>query len=371
MLYPGAVLRVGNSHLKLETFEPSESQVHHSEKPAADDSETFAVAAEGDAEFQIVEEEENVAAETTDGNSALTGDSFVLPHAPVDPLLDLVGQSFGHFQIEKLLGRGQSGLVFRAVDHKSNQTVSLKVLAADFPAGEAELSRFIKAVKFASNLHHPSLVAVHAAGKSGAYCWLSREFIEGESLSRRVRRLHEGGKPDWKAVGRMALQLASLLDFLHRHKVAQGNITPRNVLIRTSDQATKLSDLMLNRALEGSKLQKAIRAGKLLAELPFTAPEQTDPHSHATPLGDIYSLGAVLYAALTGKPPFDGETPKAIVSQVHTAKIIPPSKLQKCIPALLDTTILMMMARRPEERFQSAGDLLEALQSFADKHDCR
>jgi serine/threonine protein kinase len=333
------------------------------DQEAADDDE---------AGFTVIEEEGAVAsAETVDESAEAGADSYLLPHSPVDPLLELEGQTFGHFKIDNLLGRGQSGLVFRAQDFKTKQTVSLKVIAADFPASEAELSRFVAAVKTASSLHHPALVTVNAAGKSGHYCWLSREYLEGESLTRRIRRLNEGGKPDWKAACRLALHLATLLDFLHRHKVAHGNITPRNVLIRASDQMTKLADLMLNRALEGSKLQKAILPNKLLTELPYMAPEQTEPHAPLTPLGDIYALGVVLYATLTGKPPFTGDTPKAVLCQMHRGKVVPPSKLQRGIPPLMETAVLMMMARRPEERFQSAPDVLEALESFAEKHDIK
>jgi serine/threonine-protein kinase len=165
------------------------------------------------------------------------------------------------------------------------------------------------------------------------------------------------------------MHLASLLEFLHSHNVTHGNITPRNVLIRANDQMTKLADLAFNHALEGSKLRKTILPGKLLSELPFSAPEQCDPRNPISPLGDIYAVGAVLYAALTGKPPFTGDNIKAINAQVHTAKVVPPSKLQKGIPPLLDTAVLTMMARRPEERFQTAGDLMAALESFAQKHE--
>lgn len=366
-LYIGEVLRVGNSHLRLESFE---DEATGSERDAEAAESNGEAGTDEDAGFQVLELENDVAtAETVDEASEAAANSFVLPHSPVDQLLELEDKPFGHFKIETLLGRGQSGLVFRAQDLKSAQTVSLKVLPADFPASDPELARFISAVKTASKLHHPALVTVIAAGKSGPFCWLSREYVKGENLTRRIRRLQEGGKPDWRADCRLALHLSSLLEYLHGHNVTHGNITPRNVLIRASDQMTKLADLMFSRALEGSKLQKVILPGKLLIELPFTAPEQSDPRAPATPLGDIYSLGAVLYAALTGKPPFTGDTIKAILSQMQAGKVVPPSKLQRGIPPLLDTAVLTMMARRPEERFQTAADLREALESFAQKHE--
>jgi pSer/pThr/pTyr-binding forkhead associated (FHA) protein len=368
-LYLGMVLRVGNTHLLLESFEDAEANSGQTTGSGAGGVDTVVEIEDEAAAFEVAGQKSAVeASERDDEPAKSTNGNPALPHSPADRLLELEGQTFGQFKIDKLLGRGHSGVVFRAQNLKTRQIIVLKVIAADFPASDVELSRFIAAVKMASSVHHPGLVTVFGAGKSGAHCWLSREYVEGESLSRRIRRLQEGGKSDWKSVCHVALQLASMLDYLHRNQVTHGNISPRNVLVRNEDQTTKLADLMLNRALEGSQLQNAILEKKLVAELPYMAPEQTDPHAAVTPLGDIYSLGAVLYALLTGRPPFSGETKQAILAQIHSGKVMPISKLQRGIPALLETSVLMMMARHPEERFQNASDLREALQSFADKH---
>jgi pSer/pThr/pTyr-binding forkhead associated (FHA) protein len=368
-LYLGMVLRVGNTHLLLESFEDAEANSGQTTGSGAGGVDTVVETEDESAAFEVAGVKTTAnASETDDEPAKSTKGGSALPHSPADQLLELEGQTFGQFKIDKLLGRGQSGVVFRALNQKTRQIVGLKVIAADFPASDGELSRFVAAVKMASSVHHPGLVTVFGAGKSGAHCWLSREYVDGESVSRRIRRLQEGGKPDWKSACRVALQMASILDYLHRNQVSHGNITPRNVLIRSEDQTTKLADLMLNPALEGSQLQHAILDKKLVAELPYMAPEQTDPHAAVTPLGDIYSLGAVLYALLTGKPPFCGETKQAILAEIHSGKVTPISKLQRGIPALLETSVLMMMARHPEERFQNATDLREALQSFADKH---
>lgn len=363
-LFPGEILRVGNSHLLLETFEETEAPPVKGATPAAEEAEAIE-----EIGCELVEEEAETAADQTGVDRAeAAANPFVLPHSPVDELLQLEDKSLGHFKIGTLLGRGQSGLVFKAQDQKTKLHVALKVLAADFPASDVELQRFGKALKMASTLQHPALIGVIAAGKSGAYCWISREYVEGESLTRRIRRLKEGGKLDWKGACRLAVHLAGLLDFLHRNKVTHGNITPRNVLIRASDQMTKLADLMLNRALEGSKLQKSILGKKLLTELPFMAPEQTDPHAPVTPLGDIYALGVVLYALLTGDAPFMGHTPKEVLAQVRQAKVVRPSKLQKGIPTPLETAVLMMMARQPENRFPTAAEALAAVAAVAEEH---
>jgi pSer/pThr/pTyr-binding forkhead associated (FHA) protein len=371
LLQIGDVLRVGNEHLRLEIV-PSEDD---SSNEGEFDEEVVEVADEDehdDYDLEVVEEEtetEAEAAATVEATTAESKDPYSLPHPPVDKLLKLEGKAFGHFQIGPLLGRGHSSLVFRALDSKSQQLVGLKVISPDFPAQDAELQRFVKALKVLSPLQNPHLLTLCGAGKSGHYCWIAREYVEGEGLVRLVQRLSEGGRLDWTRACRVAVHLGKALAFLHGKGITHGNITPRNVLIRKSDRMTKLADLMLSRALEGSQLQKAILGKKLMAELPYMAPEQTDPHAPGTPLGDIYALGTVLYLLLTGQPPFSGATPRDILARIREGKIERPSKLQRGIPAPLEAAVLLMMARRPEERFPNAADLLDAVQRIAEQHE--
>jgi serine/threonine-protein kinase len=290
----------------------------------------------------------------------------------VDKLLELEDQVLGHFKIGALLGRGHSSLVFRALDQKNNQSVALKVLSPDFPKTDAELQRFVRAMKVLPQLAHTNLPVLYGAGRTGAYCWIAREHVEGESVARQVQRLKEGAaKFDWTRACRVAVHLGNVLDFLHGHKVTHGNLTPRNILVRVSDRATKLADLMLNQALEGSQLQKAILGRKLVAELAYMPPEQTDPHAPATPVADLYALGAVLYALLTGEPPFSGETPKEVLTQVRTGKVAKPSRHQKGIPADFEAAVLKLLARRPEDRFQSAVEMLAAIDPLIHEHEIK
>ncbi len=372
LLQVGDVLRVGNEHLRLEIV-PSEDDSSGEGEEDAEGVEVADDGEEGEYDLEVVEEEtETTAADTATVEATTAGakDPYSLPHPPVDKLLKLEGQVLGHFQIGPLLGRGHSSLVFRAMDTKSQQLVALKVISPDFPANDAELQRFIKALKVLSPLQNPHLPALCGAGKSGHYCWISREYVEGEGLVRLVQRLSEGGgRFDWTRACRVAVHLGKALNYLHSRGITHGNITPRNVLIRKSDRMTKLADLMLSRALEGSKLQKAILGKKLMAELPYMAPEQTDPHAPGTPLGDIYALGTVLYFLLTGQPPFTGATPRDIVARIREGKVERPSKLQRGIPAPFEAAVLLMMARRPEERFPTAAEMLDAVQRLAEEHE--
>jgi hypothetical protein len=359
----GDTLRVGNSHLRLElavTEAQEDDTQEETDYEVLDDAEVEAeVLDEEEVEAEVVEEQEAVeAAEKSDA-------AYSLPHSPVDQLLRLEDQVLGHYQVGPLLGRGQAGLVFRAQDRRNHQVVALKVLSPDFPANDAELQRFVKAMKVVPHIQHPNLVTPHGAGKTGAYCWIAREYVEGESAARLVQRLENGGKPDWTRACRVAVHLSRTLDHLHKFKVTHGNLTPRNVLIRQSDRATKLADLLLTRALERSVLQKAILEKKLLAELPYLAP---DPNPFASPLADLYSLGTVLYALLTGRPPFAGESPRELLTRVREGKVVKPSKLQQGIPADFESAVLKTMARRPEDRFQTAAEMLAAFEAIAQEH---
>jgi hypothetical protein len=355
----GDVLRVGNSHMRLEVV--SAEQIAKEQAEAAKATE--------ESDYEVVEavEDDEEAVELVEAADE-DDQTHALPHAAVDELLKLEGETLGHFRIEKLLGRGQSGVVFRSVDGRNNHPVALKILSPDFPKTEPELVRFAKALKVVPQLHHAHLLTVFGAGKTGAYCWIAREHVEGESVARLMQRLREEDKLDWTRACRVALHLGKVLYFLHGHKVTHGNLTPRNILVRSADKATKLADLMLNQALEGSGLQKAILGRKMLAELPYLPPEQSDPHDPVTPAGDIYALGGVLYGLLTGQPPFDADTPREVRALAREGKLVRPSKLRKGIPAPFEAAVLKMLGRRPEDRFKTATELLAEVETIAYEH---
>jgi pSer/pThr/pTyr-binding forkhead associated (FHA) protein len=376
LLPVGSVLRVGNSHLRLDLVDRAQALAGKPKKDTKFDNQTGQpteeittedVAEVGDVEI-IEDIVEVVDAETPEASPAEQGEAYALPHSPIDQLLKLEGQTLGHFNVGPLLGRGQSGLVFRAEDvHNNNQVVALKVLSPDFPAGDEELQQFIGALKVLPHLTHPNLVTLCRAGRSGPCCWIAREYVDGGSLARIISR-HQAGAPiDWTGACRLLLDVGKALKFLHERKVTHGNITTRNILV-TKNKAMKLADLMLNRALLGSRLHKIILQKKLLAEAAFLAPEQTLPQGTADARTDVYALGAVAYTMLTGQPHFAGKSLQEITTQIREAKVPKPSKQQRGIPPLFEAVVLKMMARRREERFQSAAEVLAYLQPLAEEH---
>jgi eukaryotic-like serine/threonine-protein kinase len=276
----------------------------------------------------------------------------------------------GHFQLEKVLGSGHHGVVFRARDLKTEQEVALKVFSPDFPANDAEMQEFIQAMRTALPLRHASLVAVNGAGKSGPYVWLSRELVSGLSLA---QIMHPSGKSreglDWRLALRVAVHVGQALELVHRQHLIHSNVTPQNILIVGNEGQVKLNDLMVRKALDRTALGQSVAEQKFLADLPYLAPEQTDPDAFVDNLCDVYSLGVVVYALMTGRLPFRGKTPEEILDQIRTAIPAKPKKFERSIPSRFQEVVLKMMAKKQEDRYPTPTDLLADLDSIAKERD--
>jgi pSer/pThr/pTyr-binding forkhead associated (FHA) protein len=341
----GDILRVGNSHLRYEVGEAEAA-----EETADEVGDSMIMRAPGRA--------------NDDGRPAPARD-------PDDPLLKLEGQALGQYQFGTVIGRGLSGVVFQAHHRQTNQAAAVKVISTDFPHGDAELQTFVRALKVAAPLRHPHVVTLYGAGKTGAYCWVAREYVEGESLADLTARLQADGKLGWKRACRTAVHLAQALEYLHHNKVAPGRFTPANVLVEQGSRITKLADVMLDQALHGSRLEAAIREKRQLATLPFTAPEQMDSGSAPEQRADLYALGAVLYFVMTGVPPFGGVSASEVSARIRDGKITKPGKTLKDIPAPFESAVLKLLSRRPEDRFPSATDLLAVVEPIAGIHEIK
>jgi pSer/pThr/pTyr-binding forkhead associated (FHA) protein len=341
----GDVIRIGNSHLRLEVAEVSE--------PPPVEEVPVGVALEEEPQFEVVEEES-------------AGEPAFPRRVPVD---ELARQSLGHYEIRAVLGQGHSGVVFQAFDQKSRQLVALKVLSPDFPQNEGEMQSYVRAVKRALALRHPHLISVLAAGRTSAYCWMALEYVEGEAVREVIERIGDGRKIKWKRALHIATHIAQGLDYLHQQRIVHGNITPENILIRRADRDAKLGDIMLRQALASSKLMEAIGPKQRLAELPYTPPELLTPGAEPDTLCDLYSLGAVTYALMAGRPPFKGDSPEAIRAQIRDSLPERPRTTQKHIPIQFQAIVLRLLAKRPEDRYPSAAELVADLEHIAEANE--
>src|SRR5262249_31618317 len=161
----------------------------------------------------------------------------------------------------------------------------------EFPHGDEELKRFVQTMKPVLGLSHPNLIGFQGAGKTGPYCWIAMEYIEGESLVQVLERVSSPGKLSWKHALRIGIHVGRALQFIHEHHLTHAHVVPSNILIRLSDKTVKLGGLLVSKALAGSQLQVARRKAMTVAELPYMAPERTEPGAFVDSLYDVYDLG--------------------------------------------------------------------------------
>jgi serine/threonine protein kinase len=253
--------------------------------------------------------------------------------------------------------------VFHATDTADGKQVALKVMQPAFARHEEEMQRFVRAVKTMLPLRHPNLVTLYGAGKSGPYCWVAMELVEGESLTQVIARIGVAGMLDWKRAFRAALHVGRALDYAHAQGIIHRDIAPANILERAEDKSVKLGDLMLAKALEGALAAPVTKPGDVVGDLNYMSPERT--RGAGEPVdgrSDLFSLGATCYALLTGKPPFAGRTLVETITRIRTAEPVAPRTFQIGIPSSFEGAILKLLAKLPEDRYPNAGELVKDLE---------
>jgi serine/threonine protein kinase len=287
------------------------------------------------------------------------------PPKAADLSANMTGQTILHYEVGPVLARGQNGTVYKARDTRDGKTVALKVLNEAATDTDEEVQRFIRAMKTVITLKHPNLVAVHSAGKYGPVCWVAMEYVEGESLTQVIQRIGTIGMLDWRYALTVAVQIARALEAAHEQHIVHRNVTPENILVRKQDNVAKLGDLMLAKALEGMHAKQVTQPGQLVGALAYMAPERTREDAAVDTRSDIFGLGATVYALLTGRSPFEGQSLVETIQKIRSAEPVKPKKYQMSIPDLFEGTVLKMLAKRPDDRFQTPAELLKDLERAA------
>jgi serine/threonine-protein kinase len=259
-------------------------------------------------------------------------------------------------------------MVFSARDMRNGQTVALKVLLPEMSGSRETMQRVTRSLRTVQALHHPNLVTLLDAGETGPFCWMAMEFVDGESLTQILQRIGTAGILDWRHTLRIAVHIARALDFAAQHHIIHRNITPANILVRNSDRVAKLGDLMLAKALEDVSKEQITRRGELVGDLAYMAPERTYSAGRVDTRSDIYGLGATIYALLTGRAPCQGPSQLETIRYIREVEPSPPRKIQLSIPESFEQVVMKMLAKKPEERFQSPMELLQALEQVAREH---
>lgn len=331
-LNAGDVLRVGNTHLRLEVA------------VAAGAAPTPRAAPEAPAKTKP-------AAPTP------------VPTVPPERLPELSGHLLGHYLLGELLGSTPHKAVFAAVDQKTDEQVVVKVLSPRFPARPEELQRFGDLMRKAAQLKHEHLISPRGVGKVGPYVWLAREHVPGDSLAGILEKLVGGHKKvKWQSGVRLALQLGGVLDFLHRQHVMHGHLTPDSIIVNTEAKQVKLANLLLDHALAGSAVGKERRAENRLRNAAWLSPEQCEPGAYIDDMSDQYTLGALVFARMTGRPPFVGDTPEETMDLIRTAPLLRPREINTHIPPVVEAIVVRMLSRHQEDRFPNPAALLSDLE---------
>jgi len=354
-LHHGDIVRMGNSQLRLE-----DCDIAAKENPPPPEEDV------PDVDIEVLEEGVETEVELLGEDDATGGKASPLPG---ERLKELVGHPLAHYQIEDAIGAGLCSCVFQARDQKKDLIVALKVLATDFPHSDDEMKRYVEIWKTVLPLRHPDLVALLGVGKTGPYCWLAYERVNHEPLPEIIERISTKDRIKWLRGYRVALQIARALKFAHEKGVIHGNITARHILWNPDDKLAKLVDLGLATALEGSNLRKITLRRRVEADMLYYSPEQIEPGNVIDGASDIYSLGVVVYALLTGRFPFVGESQADTIRRIRDGVVKRAIRLQSDIPKKLDTIVHKMLAGHKEDRYQKANDLVADLEVVGDEED--
>jgi serine/threonine protein kinase len=291
---------------------------------------------------------------------------------------------FGDYELIEEIARGGMGVVYRARQVSLNRIVALKMILSGRLAGEADVRRFHAEAEAAAQLDHPGIVPIYEVGEHGGQHYFSMAFVDGCSLNDLVR---EGPLPPREAAAVM-VRVCQAIQYAHERGVIHRDLKPANVLLARSGSAAKpahevakgrnrdivslaeectpkVTDFGLAKRIdEDSNLTGT---GQILGTPSYMPPEQAAGNLDLIgPASDVYSLGAILYCLLSGRPPFQTATPMDTLMQVLETDPVPLRRLNPTIPRDLETIALRCLEKAPSRRYCSARELAEDLQRFLD-----
>ena len=262
----------------------------------------------------------------------------------------------GRYQIERELGQGGMATVYLAHDVRHDRKVALKVLRPELAAilGGA---RFLAEIKTTANLQHPHILSLFDSGEADGVVFYVMPYVEGESLRDRISR--EKHLPVDEAV-RIGREVASALDYAHRHNVVHRDIKPENILLHEGQALVADFGIALaaSRSEGGTRMTET---GMSLGTPHYMAPEQAMGEREITPKADLYALGCVVYEMLTGEPPFTGPTAQAIIARVMTEQPRPIAVQRHTVPPAVEAAVMTALEKLPADRYATAAQFGDAL----------
>src|SRR5436190_8003716 len=280
----------------------------------------------------------------------------------------LVGQTFGHYKISKRIGSGGMGEVYLATDTTAGRKAALKLLPMRFTGDAERLKRFRQEAHAVVALNHPNILTVYEIGEDHSTHYIASELIEGETLRQRLTR----GRMELSEAVDVAIQVASALAAAHEAGIVHRDINPGNIMLRP-DGYVKVLDFGIAKLAEQEApapmpkdealLLVETNLGSILGTVPYMSPEQARG-AQVDQKTDIWSLGVVLYQMVTVHEPFTGDTPRGVMTSILEKEPPPLTSYNKQAPAELQQIISKTLRKDRRERYQSAGEMLQALKNL-------
>lgn len=274
----------------------------------------------------------------------------------------LVGQELGPFKIDKELGSGAMGSVFRGVYSKTGQKVAIKIMAPGLAANEQSIRRFEREANILKDLNHPHIVRFFGTGKDSKTRsrYYVMEYVEGEALDRVMARR---GRMTWEEIVALGLQLCSALQHAHDKGVVHRDLKPSNVMV-LRDGTLKLTDFGIAKDLDAEELTGT---NCTVGTAAYMSPEQCKGERNLSHKSDLYSLGVLFYELVTGKKPFVAENAMDMFLLHVQGAFERPSRLVLDIPVWLDNLICQLLEKNPDHRPFDADTVANALSSIQEK----
>ncbi|MEW6126896.1 MAG: protein kinase [Acidobacteriota bacterium] len=285
----------------------------------------------------------------------------------------LIGRAIKHYNILALIGTGGMGEVYLAEDTRLHRKVALKILPPQSTRDPDRVARFQRESRAASALNHPNIITIHEIGQEGDLYFIVTEFIEGDTLRKKIAR----GKLALKEAIDITLQAAAALDAAHRAGIVHRDIKPENIMIR-HDGYVKVLDFGLAKLTEKSEsdanltgeIQLSTETGVVMGTVSYMSPEQAAGHSldHRT---DLFSLGVVFYEAVSGKNPFKRDLLATTLNAILEEQPPPISNSNAAVSLELERIITRLLEKDKELRYQTAADLRASFRRLQKNLDSR